>query len=71
MINQLVKKCQRIVKKCPHNFPEVTPLDCFFSSANSPKTRDSQLTVINDKEKQQILTFKKLLLEKLLKQLIE
>ena len=38
--------------------------DCSFCSTNSPKPKDSSFTIIKEKEKQQILTFKKIELVK-------
>lgn len=43
-------------------FPEskLTSSDCFSCPNNNPKSKDSSFTVISDKEKQLIQTFKKL-----------
>lgn len=45
-----------------HYFPEpkVTSSDCFFCPTSSPKPKESSFTIIKDKDKGQILTFKKL-----------
>lgn len=37
-----------------------TSSKCFFCPTSSPKPTDSSLTIISDKEKHAILTFKKL-----------
>lgn len=47
-------------KICWLQFPKVTSSNCFFCPTNSPKLKDSSLTVNIDQEQQQILTFKKL-----------
>lgn len=39
---------------------KVTSSKCFFSLTNNPKPKDSSNTIINIKEKQVILKFKKL-----------
>ncbi len=41
----------------------VTSSQCFFGANNSPKHKDSSFTVVNDTEKQQVVTFKKLNLQ--------
>ena len=57
-----VYKMSKMMKNAYHYFPEptLTSLNYFFSPTSSPKPKGSSFTVINDKEKQQILTFKKL-----------
>ena len=40
--------------------PKVLSSYCFYCLSNSPKHKDSLFTIINDKAKEQILTFKKL-----------
>lgn len=39
--------------------PKVSSLNCFFCSTNSLQLKKSSFTVIKDKEKRQILIFKK------------
>ena len=60
-------KCQKILWKIFITKPEATSLNLslfffffFFCPTNSPKPKNSAFTVTNDKEKQQILTHKKL-----------
>ena len=50
------------VKNAHHNFPEPkgASLNCVSCPTNSPKPKESSFSVINDKEKQRILTCKKL-----------
>ena len=52
-------KCQKIVKNAHHNLPEhkVTYLDGLVHPTNIPQLKYSSFTIINGKEKQQILTF--------------
>ncbi len=55
-------KCQKILKNDHHNFlkPKVMPSNCSFGPTNSSKPKDIQFTIIQDKEKQQILRIQKL-----------
>lgn len=50
------------VKDARHNVPEpeVFAFKCFFCPTNGPKLPNSSFTVLKDKEKQHILTFKEL-----------
>ena len=64
LINQLIiLKIQSMncKMKC-YGFPKpkVISLDCFFCPTTTSIPKDSSFTVMNEKEKQQILTFKKL-----------
>ncbi len=52
-------KCQKSVKNVYLNFPEPNVMSSdFFLCPNSPKHRDSSFIIINNTEKQQILTLK-------------
>ncbi len=55
-------KCQKNVENAHLSFAElsVTSSDCFFCPNNSPEHKDSSFILINDTDKQQILTFKRL-----------
>lgn len=51
-----------MVKHVHHNFPEpkVRYINYLFYLTNSPKFKDIQFIIVYDKEKQNILTFKRL-----------
>lgn len=51
-----------MLKNSHHNFlnPKLTPLNVLFCLNSSPKPKDIQLTIMQDKKKQQILKFKNL-----------
>ncbi len=55
-------KCKKRAKNVHLNFPEpnVTSSNHFFCPNNSPEHGDSSFIIINDTEKQHILTFKRL-----------
>ncbi len=55
-------KSQKSVKNAHLNVsePSVTSLSCFFCPNNRPKHKDFSFIIMNDSEKQQILTFKTL-----------
>ncbi len=55
-------KCQKSPKNVHLNFPEsnVASLNCKFCPNNSPKHRESSFMIVNDTEKQQIFTLKRL-----------
>ncbi len=51
-------KCEWSVKNAPLNFPEAIVMSsgCLFRPNKSPKHTDSSFFILNDTEKQQILT---------------
>ncbi len=60
--NNLVIKYPTVVKNAHHRTLKLKAMasDCLFCRTNSPKIKDIQFTIIQDKEKLQIITFKKL-----------
>ena len=55
--SQIARNCQINCQESAKG-PKVKSSNCLFRPTNSPKPRDSSFIVINDKEKQQIITFK-------------
>ncbi len=60
-----MSECQYSVKNAVLNFPEPWAIseassDCFFKPNNCPKHEDSSFVIMDDTDKLQILTFKRL-----------